>query len=185
MLRPRVQFTLFDGMVLVAAMALGLGLARAIDPNGLAPRHGYVLRWVFYGPIPCLASAGALGLVTILLHRPRALRRRLLRQPGLVACAVSLASIGVAFVGNLGFLWSLGVRPTRFSLLSVDYWFACSGRTPEFVIGAWLCLWITGRWRGGENWIDRAGRVVGGFWIAQYAYTGLYAILHFYFPTIF
>ncbi len=36
------------------------------------------------------------------------------------------------------------------------------------MIGAWVCLWLSGRWAAEPSWIDRAGRVLGLFWIAQF-----------------
>src|SRR5262245_54032501 len=32
------------------------------------------------------------------------------------------------------------------------------------VSGAWLTLWLSGRWRPERTWIDRLGRVMGWLW---------------------
>lgn len=186
MQRPRVRFTLFDAMVLVAATALGLGLAKAIDPEGLAPRSGFFLRWVFFGPSICLAASWALGLLLLVRGRPRALRRRLMRQPGLVVCFVSLLSMAIGLAGGSGFLCIQTGTPRAWSSQPIGgYWYDAYARTSEFVIGAWVCLWLTKRWAPGRNWIDRVGRFVGLLWILQFLFAGLGQLLHHVFPQVF
>lgn len=174
MTRPRVRFTLFDAMGLVAATALGLALARAIDPGGLTPRPGFVVRWLVYGPSTCLAGAVAVALLILARCRPRALRRRLLRQPGLAACGGSLGAMALGIACNF---YYRAVQTNAVPGLSIfptgGWWFNAYNRVPVFVLGVWLALGLTGRWSPGRNWIDRSGRALGVFWLFQLVYGDL------------
>ncbi len=38
------------------------------------------------------------------------------------------------------------------------------------VAGSWLALILAGRWRPERNWLDRAGRTLGWFWILAAVY---------------
>ena len=40
------------------------------------------------------------------------------------------------------------------------------GQCAAAVAAAWLTLALTGRWRPRPDWLDRAGRALGTFWIA-------------------
>lgn len=177
---PRVRFTIFDTMALIAATAVGLASARGIDPGGFWPRPGFLLRWLFFGPSTCLAAAWAAGLLLLTAVRPRRLRKRLLKQPGLTAGVAALVSMAVGFLGFVGYLSVHTEPPNALSIQPAGaYWFAAYQRTSEFVIGAWVGLWITGRWSAGRNWVDRAGRAVGLFWIVQFAYAGVGVALNY------
>jgi hypothetical protein len=35
------------------------------------------------------------------------------------------------------------------------------------VSAVWIVLWLIGAWRPEPSWIDRAGRVVGIYWVAN------------------
>src|SRR4051812_9573248 len=91
------DFTLLDAMIVVATTAVGCGLIkwsridflRLIYPD---PRYrpfprGYITQCVHgmsWTVVPFLAS-WSLGLLFIRMRRPRPERRRLFRQPGVVA----------------------------------------------------------------------------------------------------
>jgi hypothetical protein len=100
------EFTLMDAMTLVAATALGCGLiksSRMDVPSLFAPDPHYrpfpvgyisgVASTMTWTVVPFLAS-WSLGLLLLRMRRPRPERRRLFRQPGVVA--MSAATLAVA-----------------------------------------------------------------------------------------
>jgi hypothetical protein len=94
-------------------------------------------------------STASVVLIVLRLLRPRPPGADLARQPGFLAC-------GAAVFGLLAASW-------------VD---ALLGRiVPPLVVPvgvglSWLVLWIRGRWLSERSWLDRAGRLVGGLWLA-------------------
>jgi hypothetical protein len=35
------------------------------------------------------------------------------------------------------------------------------------VSAVWIVLWLTGAWHAESSWIDRAGRILGIYWVAN------------------
>jgi hypothetical protein len=158
------RFTLFDAMILVAAVAAGLATARAcllqVMPRS-NPSFAVRLTAVF------VALAVTITLIPLRLRRPRP--RRPGRHPGMVAsCAVALA---LGFIlGEQASSWLEPVpTPMRaephywainlvFNLLRLDLYSLA-------VAGAWLALVLSGRWRPERDWLDRAGMALGVCWI--------------------
>jgi hypothetical protein len=163
-------------MILMIALATGLALAlRALPAIGdwfalIAPsrRFDWTL-WclqiarkqepqflVFQGFLQllfCLIVPLTPALLVARLRQPRPAFRRLACQPGLVAsaalCVVSVIEVDVTF------LQLFSIPPLLQAVLP--------GGT---VLASWAVLLASGRWRPEANWVDRAGRAVGGFWIA-------------------
>jgi hypothetical protein len=48
-------------------------------------------------------------------------------------------------------------------LESFPFW--TSSTVTVAVIVAWTMLWTSGRWRPERSWLDRAGRLLGWYWI--------------------
>ncbi len=155
---PRVpcrKFTLADIMVLVAASAAGLALARSVLEAQNSP-------WYFAYPMGAgspIVLGLTVGLLGIRLRKPRPAARRLFRQPGAAASLVALASVAV---------WSvfLGIRagsgnPDR-GLEGFSYVGASAGPA---VLGAWILLGITQTGRREPGWLDRSGLALGCGWI--------------------
>ena len=166
------RFNLGDAMILTAVVAVGLVLGRdlllnfprlvgqrlALTRHDLA--NGQPVWWSIafrWEPVAlevvglalmavCLATP---TLVVLRLRRPRPPWRRLVRQPGAVACATAIVSFLVAY--DLHSL--LDPYPALFVV-------------GPAVATAWLVLIVSRRWRAERGWIDRAGRVVGAAWIA-------------------
>jgi hypothetical protein len=44
-------------------------------------------------------------------------------------------------------------------------WAIVEARIGPAVITAWVALYASGRWRSEPHWIDRAGRVLGAYWV--------------------
>ncbi len=123
--RPdRRTFKITDAMVLIAATAVGLALARGAYPYDLLrPRVGSYLSWLLNGPSSCLVAAWAMAVVVLRLRRPRPPRRRLVRQPGFVAGVASLMAMLLGSVcGRISF-GTLYSQLYRHNLFQVDdYW---------------------------------------------------------------
>ncbi len=190
---PR-PFSLFDAMVLVAAMAFGLGGLRVANSNlgELAeafresvtaivhPEEGWsAWAWALYQIYGIAASfsipfACALTLAVLLLRfrRPRPGIRRLSRQPGLAACFAAAVPLIPSLVGLVGTAIVGGPTPTVFPHgTEWDRWIGYAfilvpAYTGAAVLGAWSLLLISRRWRAEPSWIDRLGRALGLYWIA-------------------
>ncbi len=187
--RAARKFTILDSMILVAALACGFALHRAAnsvmesEPGLVGPtsapgivRH---LRQVMEWGYPILVAL-TLAVLVLRLRRPRPRWRRLLRQPGMVACCAAAVPIALSLVG----LWRLiGVLPRpepSFATMPPPRYFriievqvpplgeifgemACT--IGLWVFGAWLILILAQRWCPERSAIDRLGRIVGNGWI--------------------
>ncbi len=182
---PARRFTLLDGMIGVAATAVALPGTRRLwealegpvadlpveiaggVARGMIREVGAVLLIL---SVPA-AAAWTVALIPLRMKRPRPPRRRLVRQPGLVAtvaASITLATSGLvaAAVGAMGnrapggnsFFW-LNDRPTSYLVL-------VPGLAGAAVLGSWLTLIVGGRWRAEPSWPDRLGRLLGLYWIA-------------------
>ncbi len=186
---PRRNFALVDLLILVAALAAGMALCRprirglAFDPEAgflSDPPTRYPLWQVLLWPDnvvvvgSAMASMAMLGLLAVSLRPPRARRRALLRRPGFVACvagAAAMAANGLEVGAPALFQDAL---PTGVWNPFDPFW---KVRIGPSVIAAWLFLAGGGRWRSEAGWIDRAGRLLGLFWILATARPPLLRIL--------
>ncbi|WP_435016349.1 hypothetical protein TA3x_003914 [Tundrisphaera sp. TA3] len=169
---PPRRFTIADGMILVPAAALGALMLRAYlpghyrqlaivptlipDPWGAWRVHAWVR-----GPGSCFVVPVMAALIVLRLRPPRPGRIR--SQPGFVAClAVMLAVlVGVARVATIFH------RPSFHSESGFEQiWGSVTARASWAVMGAWLALHLSGDWDAEPSWVDRAGRLLGVFWIA-------------------
>lgn len=178
---PRRRFTVFDALVLVAATALGLAVARALDATWFTVllRGGYqwddYLHFVLHGvPSTCLVASWSVGLLALRLVHPRPSLRRIARQYGPVACAATVASIALAAACDVARHtadWSVIVGLEQVPELSLwDVWWPALMTTDEFVLGAWLGLALAVGRSPSHDWVDRAGRAIGLYWITWLAY---------------
>lgn len=172
------RFTLLDGMIVVAAMAVGLDLIRYFDLGfdwefhsqiWMDPRfffHSWMIdQLVFQIFQIAIISAMIATLATLAfrLRRPRPARRRLARQPGMVAVRTVViawaASVPWLVLGFAGSPVSIALEgPVR--SLSLVVVFAGFG-----VATRWGLLLLSRRWRAEPGWIDRLGRLVGIAWM--------------------
>jgi hypothetical protein len=185
---PERRLTLFDAMVLVAAVGIGLVLVRASEGRAIRMEH-YVSHGVTPPPSPLgqiarevvrywpVVTAATPTLLILRLRRPRPSRWRLFSPPGLVACAAAtIATILSALWITLGrfcvyrdFWGRTGSNRHEFKAWNVAL-DACSSPAVAFAVAAaWGSMALAGRWRPEPSWIDRAGRLVGLFWLALIA----------------
>jgi hypothetical protein len=179
-------------MILVAATAVGLWLTtwsqgafamagmrwsnvydECLEALSGSPTRGIVARaleLVLAAVMAVYLIAPVTGLLTLSLlplrlMSPRPRRRRLARQPGFTAtCAASIAfvfvGVGLArVVADMSYPRSTGLAEI------VELWGTLLAGVAVLV--SWVCLLISGRWRAEPSWIDRLGRAMGVFWIAQ------------------
>ncbi|MDB5352456.1 MAG: hypothetical protein JWN86_3703 [Planctomycetota bacterium] len=169
---PRRRFTILDGLSLVAATAVGLGISRAV----IAPMVGG-----FPTSLPDLKMAAlvlliamlpvvwawTLALIPLRLRGPRPSYRRLYRQPGWTAAIATL-------IGPLGEMcrWAWFILLPFGSSIRFDLPFAPFDVFRRLLppIGlavalAWTLLFLSGGWRAEPSWIDRLGRGLGAMWI--------------------
>jgi hypothetical protein len=169
------KFRVSDAMILVAAFALGWVLARGPTASyrhfwyeGRPTTFVVKLCVAFMTDIvltyPWAATAG-IAIVILRLLPPRPPLRRVLRLPGSVACLV--ASLCLPFA--LGHLARELYQP--WTTIDPDlaqrwFWRNYAQKCAMAVLGAWLALALIGRWQAERDWIDRAGRAVGVYWIS-------------------
>ena len=189
---PRAFF-ISDGMILVAATAVGFAILRFVlgdlqdlraelneswsalfaPPDGRSPWSwaiisGYGLLMTIMSPF-CWSWTLATSLLC--LRRPRPPLRRLVRQPGVVACFTASCGLVVPMAGLVWLLLVWYRVPTLdFDASEWQKTFAVLFiLTPAFtgfaVAGAWLTLLLGRRWRPEPTWFDRIGRVLGLYWV--------------------
>ncbi len=152
-------FTIADAMILVAAAAMGLALARATIDHVFWMSSGPTK---YGGPISGFLVALTVAYVPIRLRRPRPSLRRLMRQPGMAACSAVLLVTAVD-----GDLWVLYCLKHAYSLVQFfpNYWRGNFEHIATAVAAVWLGMFLSRRWWAEPGWIDRLGRVIGFAWL--------------------
>jgi hypothetical protein len=167
--RASRRLTLLDAMIAVAALAVWLVATRSYaersNLGSIWYLRDYGLPRILQKQGAYLLMASSIAMLVIRLRPPRPPHRRLWRQPGLAASAG--AAIGMA-VGLLGFL-AASTATVDPPLVDFSAWlsaarpFAAPG-----VAGAWLGLFLTGRWKSEPGSIDRLGLLLGVLWLIQF-----------------
>ncbi len=200
MSEPR-RFSVRDMMIVIAAVAVSLwlrpedllryfALAMAeLVQRGSIRKLVYAIRLMlngdprlfgFYTIQPMVVVWTLAFLLLELLHfRPPL--RRLARQPGFAAgCAVALV---IVLVGSMNFaLLEHRPDPSTPTSIKVHAYLKLTltfsqGQCGAAVAAAWLTLALTGCWRPRPDWLDRAGRALGLFWLAIFPLTPIEAFL--------
>jgi hypothetical protein len=173
---PR-KFTLVDAMVLIAATAIAFVPIRLfLWENWHFPEEHTVPEiWrtgleINVSLVP-LAVSLSMALWLLALKRPRPSLRRVFRKPGIAACTVTLVYSLLSSLGYLIFLrFSHALdRGTFNDPASAMLWIRI-GMQPIFLVGGavaslWTVMWLGGTRYAERSWIDRAGRVLGVYWI--------------------
>lgn len=182
---PR-KFTILDGMILVAAVALGFAIRRAAEEMiaQYSFNNYYLYRTFPYrlieAVVPFLATF-TLGVLAMRLRRPRPRWRPLLRQPGMAASVAATIPIAMALYDLwtwMRFLDDPEASVAEGSVAHATYGFFIDAPTlgelygaygtavGAWVLGAWLILALSGRLRAEKSGIDRLGRLVGLAWLS-------------------
>ena len=160
MRRPCRPFSILDGMILVAAIAAGLVLARSIFSDALRVPHNPM--WASR-PISYFLLPWTLAVVPIRLRSPRPSLRRLMVQPGMAAC-VAVSVVTAIDVASWGIYWATLDSPNATDMLA-GYWRGHSHHLGLAVAASWLSLVFGRFWRAERGWIDRLGRLLGLLWL--------------------
>ncbi len=168
--------TMRDGMVLVAAVAIGVGVARAL----LAQKLSLTSVWpyvVFADIATCIALTPT--LLVLSLFQPRPTLADLCRRPGFVASlagstVITLGLATAALLGTIRQVWGLG--PFQLSLSAPGsnslWWLAILGYFNGFVgpavIACWVMLAMGGRLRPTNGWLEYGELTIGALWIVLF-----------------
>ena len=193
------RFTLIDAITLVAAVGIGLAWVRYNRTNVLSyfvtdlydaerdhypiprPWRGvwyYVsLLWVWLASFLPLFAVTTVAIVALRFRQPRRPLRRLVKQPGFVACAAASLALVSSGVGNaitvhLGALFLVIENPGK-PYPYPEYYlpdltnYIDPGYVGIAAVSAWLILLLGGRQRRIEDWVDRVGWLLGIFWMTM------------------
>lgn len=172
-----------DGLIMVAATAAGLATSRMMAPDvtpvavwgvlSTPPPDGWsigVIAGMFaeLGTIlvmPCLV-AWSLACLLMRMRGPRPARRRLVRQPGAMACLVAMVVVGLSATGGLA-IWVMTEpnNPHRVQRLFGAVIFG-SLQAGAAVLWCWVTMALCGRRAPEPTWLDRLGRLIGAAWVA-------------------
>lgn len=182
--KRRRRFTVLDALILIAAIGVGLAWMRQFTGTE-AGGESYPYEEDFDGrPIPSFVLAVKIGFwwvdasynlvaavtIAMILLRglsPRPKFRRLTRQPGAVACVAVTVALAVEMILKFDSVVELGLYgglPWS-KIGSMVYWNIEGQSESLAVMIAWLVLGLSGRWKSEASWVDRFGRVLGGFWL--------------------
>lgn len=172
---PRLR----DALILIAATAASFVWLRYellelqdYDPSlALTKRLSFVVLDAQH-VVPACLGWWTLAVFVLGLLPPRRRFRRLARSPGWMAS--SAASLAIV----LGFVWLLVVGKIQpFAIREGNVFVGFQNEISFAVIGAWLAMATSGRWRAEKGWIDRAGRALGLAWMATACSQVLYYAL--------
>jgi hypothetical protein len=175
----RRKFSIADAMVLIAATAAGLAMARGY--------YAELDRWSLDGAVLIdprisdrLPSRDQIGVANLPMaswtvalfalqwRSPRPRRRRLARLRGFTANLGAM--VGLAFWGVSNF--RNFVAPSMVFSQPPLFWSHTIGLSytiGPIVAAAWVALAVGGRWRAPEpDWRGHAGRILGWGWIALF-----------------
>ena len=182
--RPGRRFTLLDGLILIAATAIGMGVSRAI----VAPEFGAVpvtirevkdLSLVVVVAATPVLWALTLALIPLWLRPPRPTRRLLFRHPGWTVGVVAVVA-PLAEAARWTILDAIGTTGLNFDRPSEGF-DGFRRLLPTIGAGvslAWFLLFASGRWRADRSWIDRLGRGLGTLWILAMPFFWWLAVIY-------
>jgi hypothetical protein len=169
-LEQKRNLTVLDVMITIAATAGGLAVIRGpvsgvlhVLPSNppvplLIPRPALniALLTLTAWPLPAMWT---LALLTMTLRAPRPSWHKLSRQPGVIACysVVLVGAINALLLASLSL--TLPYIGDIFPILALPIGLA--------VAVAWMSLLLVGQWWPVSSLFDRAGRVLGAYWVAM------------------
>lgn len=185
-------FTIVEGCILTAGIALGFSLIRAIAPELTKPDSWAYLAYPPGGWSPIAAYERYICAVVFMMTPlliactpavlilqaagPRPPWRRLRRQPGFVACLLATALMAIAAVIGLLCLLLRGTPASRPTLERSLELFPNIGLVGIGILCGWGAMKVCGAWRPVPSRRDRLGRLVGALWVVVAA-TGIISAL--------
>jgi hypothetical protein len=193
------RFGITDLMGLVLAVACGLAIARCssivradFESTSGSPFKSLLVRCANLGDETAVALMLLTPVTVILtvlrLHRNRTDFRRLMREPGFVACLAfglgAIVTLTKYLLHEVVIRWAMPeIHAMRIgqsrAILSrfASGWGPFSSVAGLVVLASWTILWLGGRWRPEPTWVDRAGRVLGIVWIAMIPVQATFEVL--------
>jgi hypothetical protein len=150
-------------MILVIACAVALAITKHVDPFAFFPQtillssDLIVELWIEKWILPMLISL-VVAFLVIRLRRPRPPLRRLRRQPGSIVLALGVFATFV--VGLLGLVRSLSLELRPSEMLR-----EATTLGGMLILGSWLTLIFSGRFRCSPDWIEQVSILLGSCWI--------------------
>jgi len=161
---------LLDGMLFIAATAVGLALWRAYRSTVLPFASGNLgVRGLWYQSmgLSCLLGPWSLALLVASARQPRPRLRRLATRPAFV---VGIAVLLVLVIEAVAVAAAMAIRGSESVLRRSDLPLVLLVLVPMQVGNtlavAWAVQATRGRRRWRAGWLDRLGWAVGGGWIA-------------------
>lgn len=187
------HFTLADAMILVAGSAMGASWSKILVDRWAQTRvmfgeerfaPPWYSEWAL--AVVVLFAALSMALFACRLIPPRPRWRRIARQPGMTASLAVLVlstgqAINTALVSHrLPYVYVMGKTFAPFQ------YFASSLIELRRSVGiavavTWIILVLGRWWRPEPSWIDRAGRLLGLYWIGMYLYEHMRAFMSHFF----
>ena len=125
-----------------------------------------ILALRFRRPRDRVESAGpAAGLVAGLMAAS-VLAWRLMGFATMYARVIGRPTLNILTVRSRALSGTWGGWPPDHLLFETDHYLDTMATIGVAVASSWIVLLASGRWRPERSWIDRAGRVLGWFWIA-------------------
>jgi uncharacterized YccA/Bax inhibitor family protein len=165
--RSATPLKLVDLMVLTGTTAVSFALARDAQHDLRARGYPEIYRWIESSGL-CV-TIWMWAILGLRLHRPRPRFWRLARQPGILACCISLSSFVLSSI-QAGIL-SYEINSRGLSGVAVEL----ANGTCYAILIAWLTLAITGQWRPTPDWFDRAGRALGVYMLVVFCFVRILA----------
>jgi hypothetical protein len=166
------RLSLVDLMLIVAAASVWMAVMRDWEKRGNSDDWGLSsyrdLLAMLRFQLGWLLMIASVTMLVIRLRGRRPRRRRLWRQPGLAASAGATLGILVGFAGSLA-KWTVSANPQLWLAHISQFFFEARPFVAPGVLGAWLALSLTGRWRSERSAIDRLGRLLGLLWLLEFA----------------
>jgi hypothetical protein len=177
-----------DAMILIVAAALAMAITKQVDArppfvlikNVIVSAFGsdamvaslWIAKWIS----PWLLTM-AVALLVIRFRQPRPRLRRIWHQPGTLASTLGI--LALIFVG----LISLALPALHIFILLLGGFSGSNTNPPmelasflaevtsysgTLILGSWLTLALSGRFRSEPGWIDGLGIIVGFCWITAH-----------------
>ena len=169
---PVRKFNIADWMLLVVATAVGIASYRALPGTGMLR---YFVSRAWGQDLGSRLAAGVLmiwpwaaGLTIAVfwmrLRKPRPTRRRMFRQPGMIACTSAL--LALCFCGMTVPACRAMMADWEYFRLIAYLFCLCPAFGGIAVASSWTIALLSGAWSRDSGWIDRLGTSLGIVWIA-------------------
>jgi hypothetical protein len=165
---PPRRFNLGDALILIAALAVGLALARpALGDFHAGPVQDAVVRGLIYTTPQLLGCSFALTAMG--LRRPRPPLKRLARRSGFSSCFAAAIGATLALLAILAYIM-FSSAGSRFNNAPIIFRSGLYASLPNgggySSLAAMLVLTTQGRLRPHPSWMDRLAFALALAWVA-------------------